>query len=352
MSLFLGFDACPILIESDDAESLQEKFTAGSDHIRDKDTMDTRTKYVILVLMSALVVALESVAVEGALNIADIDILLVTTVPVLLGGTILLAASPASTIHFVKHMGRREWFALTMMCILGAAGTFLWFDAVGRIGASKEAILGGGSSEVLMIVILSALFLSERLTRREAMGSALVLGGVFVVLSNVNTLGLSIGPGEIEAIFSSIFFAGSVVITTYLLWSHNLTALSGFQLLYTGSLLSVGALAIGITEIPDLTGFVILLLIGIFPAAGLWMYNAGLPKIGASLTSVLFALSGVMTVGIQLIILGIFPKADMILPQNVPLALTGGLVAFAGVYLLNMRPKHLAGQKKSAEGEI
>jgi drug/metabolite transporter (DMT)-like permease len=315
--------------------------------------MDTRTKYVILVLMSALVVALESVAVEGALNIADIDILLVTTVPVLVGGVILLVGSPASTVHFVRHMGRKEWFALTMMCALGAAGTFLWFDAVGRIGASKEAILGGGSSEVLLIVILSALFLSERLTRREAVGSALVLGGVFVVLSNVNTLGLSIGPGEIEAISSSIFFAGSVVITTYLLWSHNLTPLSGFQLLYTGALLSIGALAIGITEMPDLTGVVILLLIGIFPAAGLWMYNSGLPKIGASLTSVLFALSGILTIGVQLIILLIFPGADMLLPQNVPLALTGGLVAFVGVYLLNMRPKQsLTSQKESAEGEI
>ncbi len=321
--------------------------------MRDKDTMDTRTKYVILVLMSALVVAFESIAVEGALNIADIDILLVTTVPVLFGGVILLVASPRSTAHFVKSLDRKAWFGLTMMCILGAAGTFLWFDAVGRIGASKEAILGGGSSEVLLIVILSALFLSERLTRREGVGCALVLAGVFVVLSNVESLSLSIGPGELEAIASSVFFAGSVVITTYLLWTHNLTAVSGIQLLYTGAILSIGALAIGISEPPDLTGFVILLLIGIFPAFGLWMYNSGLPKIGASLTSVLFSLSGVMTVGVQVVVLIIVPDADIRLPQNVPLALTGGLVAFVGVYLLNMKPKiGLGSKKKGAEGEI
>jgi len=32
-------------------------------------------------------------------------------------------------------------------------------------------------------------------------------------------------------------------------------------------------------------------------------------------------------------ILVVFPKRDIILPRDVPLALTGGLVAFAGVYL-------------------
>jgi drug/metabolite transporter (DMT)-like permease len=315
--------------------------------------MDTRKKYFILVLVSALVVAFESVAVEGALNIADIDILLVSTVPVLVGGIILLLATPRSTIHFAKSLGRKGWSVLTVMCILGAAGTFLWFDAVGRIGAGKEAILGGGSSEVLLIVILSALFLSERLTKREAIGSALVLAGVFVVLSNVESLSLSIGLGEIEAISSSFFFAGSVVITTYLLWSHDLTALSGFQLLYTGIILSIGAIAMGVSGPTDLTNLVILLLIGIFPAIGLWLYNSGLPKIGASLTSVLFSLSGIMTVGVQIVIWVIFPDPEIILPQSVPLALAGGLVAFAGVYLLNIRPKRVAAsEKRSAEGEI
>jgi drug/metabolite transporter (DMT)-like permease len=316
-----------------------ERLTAGSCITAQAKKMDTRSKYVTLVLASALVVAFESVAVEGALNIANIDILLVTTVPVVTGGAILLMASPRRTIHFVRSIGRKGWFGLTSMCVLGAAGTFLWFDAVGRIGASKESILGGGSSEVLLIVILSALFLRERLTRREAVGSVLVLAGVFVILSNVDSLSLSIGLGELEAITSSVFFAGSVVITTYLLWTHDLTALSGFQLLYTGAILSIGALAIGIGSMPDFAGIAILLAIGMFPAAGLWMYNAGLPKIGASMTSVLFALSGVMTVGVQLVILAIVPDADLRLPQSVPMALTGGLVAFAGVYLLNMKPR-------------
>jgi drug/metabolite transporter (DMT)-like permease len=322
-------------------------------HTGNAGTMSTRSKYVMLVLASALVVAFESVAVEGALNIADIDILLVSTVPVLVGGVSLVFASPRKSARFIRSLGRRGWVGVTAMCVLGAIGTFLWFDAVGRIGASKEAILGGGSTEVLLIVILSALFLSERLTRTEALGSGLVLVGVFLVLSNTDSISVSVGLGEAEAMLSSIFFAGSVVVTTYLLWSHDLTALSGLQLLYTGALLSVGALVVGVASFPDAVGVVILVLIGAFPAAGLWMYNSGLPKIGASLTSVLFALSGVMTVGVQLTILAIVPNANIRLPQSVPLAVLGGVVAFAGVYLLNMKAKRQAsGEQVGAEGEI
>jgi drug/metabolite transporter (DMT)-like permease len=332
-----------------------ERLTVGFAIRGQAGTMDTRTKYIILVLASALVVAFESVSVEGALKIADIDILLVSTVPLLSGGLILIATSPKATIQFTKGLGRKGWFGMTVMCILGALGSFMWFDAVGRIGASKEALLGGGSSEVLLIVLLSAVFLRERLTKKETLGSGLVLVGVFVVLANARSLSLSIGLGELEAMLSSFFFAGSVVISTYLLWTHDLTALSGFQLLYCGFLMFIGALIVGVSSIPDMAGFGILILIGAFPAAGLWMYNSGLPKIGASLTSVLFALTGVITVGVQLAVLAIVPDADIRLPQSIPLALVGGGLAFVGVYMLSAKGKIMeseSGEKQSAEGEI
>lgn len=309
--------------------------------------MDSRTKYVIIVLMSALIVGFESVAIEGALNTAGINLYLVSSIPLISGGIILMLISPASTTKLAKDLGRRGWLWMTALCALGAMGAFLWFDAVGRIGASKEAILGGGSSEVLFIVVLSAVFLRERLRKLEAFGSILVLVGVFVVLANTETVSLSIGRGEIEAIVSSLLLAGAVVITTYLLWSHDLTPFSGVQLVYSGILvISVGAIA-GLVTMPDVTGWMILVGIGVFPAVGLWTYNAGLPKIGASLTSVLFALSGVMTVGVQLLVLLIYPHADLKLPQSVPLAVIGGMVAVGGVYLLNLKGK--GGEKERPE---
>jgi hypothetical protein len=55
-----------------------------------------------------------------------------------------------------------------------------------------------------------------------------------------------------------------------------------------------------------------------------------------------------MTVGVQLLVLGIFPDADIQLPQSIALAVLGGTVAFAGVYLLNTD----GGRMKSAAGKI
>jgi len=310
--------------------------------------MDTRTKYIIVVLFSAFWVALESVLVEGALKIADIDIFLVSSVPLMSGGLILIAIAPQKASAFSRGLGREGWVWMTILCALSAVGAFMWFDAVGRIGASKEALLGGGSSEVLFIVVLSAVFLKERLERLEVIGSALVVLGVFVVLANENDVSLSVGTGETEAIVSSLLLGTSVIIATYLLYTNDLTVLSGLQLFYSGLIIFAVSAALGIVKLPDVGGWLLLLAMGAMPAIGLWTYNAGLPKIGASLTSVLFALSGVITVGVQLLVLGIFPDADIQLPESIGLAVLGGVVAFAGVYLLNAGKKEI----KSTAGKI
>ena len=299
--------------------------------------VDTRSKYVMVALFSALVVAFESVSIEGALNIADIDLFLVSSVPSVIGGLILMGIYPKSTIAFTRNLGRRGWLTMFALCGFVAVGVILWFDAMSRIGASKEALLGGGSSEVLFVVILSAAFLSERLTRLEGIGSVLVVVGVFVVLVNIESVGLAIGVGEVEAIVSSLMLGCSVVMATSLLKTHDLTPLSGVELLLSGILVVVIGAAAGMIVLPEPSAWMILVLLGLFPAVGLLTYNAPLPKIGASLTSVLFALNGIMTVGVQLLVLSVVPDADIMLPENVVLAVLGGAIAFAGVYLLNKR---------------
>lgn len=302
--------------------------------------MDVRTTYIIVVLTSALIVAFETVAIEGALNIAEIDLLLVSSFPSVVGGLVLLSLRPESSARFAKELGPRGWGYMLVLCAIIAVGILLWFDSVGRIGAGKEALLGGGSSEVLFVVLLSAAFLHERLGRLEAVGGLMIVLGVFLVLADRSALSLDIGLGEAEAIASSLLLGASVILTTVLLKRYELTPFSGFELLLSGVMLVAVAVSYGLADWPDATGWLILLLIGLFPAVGLLTYNAGLPKIGASLTSVLFALTGIMTVGVQLLVLFIFPDADIMLPRSVPLAILGGVVAFAGVYLLKRGAPH------------
>ena len=297
--------------------------------------MDVRRTYIGVVLASALIVAFESVAVEGALKIADLNIFLVSSMPSIIGGALLLGLFPRGSRDCARSMGSRGWAGMIAISILAAAGVFTWFDAVGRIGASKEAILGGGSSEVLFVVILSAVFLGERLRRWEILGSFMIIIGVFLVLANADTLSFTLGLGEMEAILSSLLLAVSIVMITMLLKSYNLTAISGLELLISGSLLMIFGSVLGLVKWPDAMGLLLLVGLGAFPAIGLLTYNAGLPKIGASLTSVLFALNGILTVGVQLLVLLVVPDADIKLPQVLALAVIGGMVAFGGVYLLN-----------------
>ncbi len=315
--------------------------------------MDARRAGIAIVLLSAVVVAFESVAVEGALNIAGIDVFLVSAIPPMIGGAILLGIQPSKTRTFAKELGRAGWARMAVLGSLVGFGVLLWFDAVSRIGASKEAILGGGASEVLFVVLLSAMFLGERLRRLEAAGSALILVGVFLVLINTSRVSLTLGAGEVEAIISSLILGGSVVYTTHLLHNYDLMRLSGLELLLSGVVVLAAGAALGLLRWPDgLAGWLILALIGLFPAVGLGTYNSGLPRIGASLTSVLFALNGILTVGAQLIVLAFAPHTKLILPQSVPLAVLGGVIAFVGVYLLNKRPAENMSVSKGAEGEI
>ncbi len=293
-------------------------------------------------LLSAVVVGFETVAIEGGLRIADLSVYLIASVPIMIGGAILLGISPRSSRKFTKGLGTRGWASMGVVFALAALGVLLWYDAVGRIGASKEAIIGGGSSEILFIVILSSIFLGERLSRLEATGSLLVVFGVFVVLANHETLGLTLGIGETEAIVSSLFLAVSVVFVTKLLREHDLTPLSGIELLGSGFLTLVVAAFFGVIKWPTGEGWLILVGLGVFPAVGLLTYNAGLPKIGASLTSVLYSLSGIITVAIQLLVLSFYPDADIQLPDSLTLAVLGSMIAFVGVYLLNVKPSSKA----------
>lgn len=294
-----------------------------------------RRTYIGVVLASALIVAFESVAIEGALKTADLNIFLVSSMPSIIGGAILLGLQPRGSRECVRKLDSTGWAEMITLCIVVAGGVFMWFDSVGRIGASKEAILGGGSSEVLFVVLLSAFFLGERLKRWEILGSFMIVIGVFLVLANAETLSFTLGIGEIEAISSSLLLAVSIIIITALLKSYDLRAISGLELLISGSFLVVFGSALGLIVWPDVNGMLVLVALGAFPAVGLLTYNAGLPKIGASLTSVLFALNGVLTVGVQLLVLLVFPHANIELPQVLGLAVIGGVVAFVGVYLLN-----------------
>jgi len=298
--------------------------------------LHSRSWYIGIVILSAFIVAVESVSIEGALNIVLLDIFIVTGVPSIIGGLILTGIQKKSTIEFARGLKKREWIFLVVLSTAAAFGAYFWFDAVGEIGAGKEAILGGGSSEVLFVVLLSAIFLSERLSKWEAFGGILVLLGVFLVLVRADSLSLSVGKGELEAILSSFLLASSAVMTAKLLRTYEVAPVSALELIISGIIILAIGFALGTSLDINPIGWLILIGLGIFPAIGILTYFHGLQGIGASITSILFALNGIMTLIVQLAIVIVFPGSLMV-PQNLALAFLGGIIAFIGVYLLNKK---------------
>ena len=247
-----------------------------------------------------------------------------------------------------------------------AIGILTWYDSVNKIGASKE-LLVAGPLEIVVIVLLARLFLKERLHKTHCVGISLALiGFVLALLSDTSPIGsnmhyatrsttyfiVPIGIGDFEAMISAFGFATGVLFLSKLLSRYSSIEAAGSTMLMSGSflftMLLIGILAYGTNSvlltasaagsfemhISITNAIVILLLFSLIPFVGSLSYSTGLSRIGASLTATIGSSSIVITVFLQLIIreLGISTH----LPENMLLAILGGLVGFLGIYIIHL----------------
>ena len=247
-----------------------------------------------------------------------------------------------------------------------AIGILTWYDSVNKIGASKE-LLVAGPLEIVVIVLLARLFLKERLHKTHCVGISLALiGFVLALLSDTSPIGsnmhyatrsttyfiVPIGIGDFEAMISAFGFATGVLFLSKLLSRYSSIEAAGSTMLMSGSflfsMLLIGILAYGTNSvlltasaagsfemhISITNAIVILLLFSLIPFVGSLSYSTGLSRIGASLTATIGSSSIVITVFLQLIIreLGISTH----LPENILLAILGGVVGFLGIYIIHL----------------
>lgn len=292
-----------------------------------------------IITASALLLALDSVISEGMMSAFGISPLAIAGVPALLGGILLFLANPTSNARSYQRINRASWTKIALNGACSAAALFLWFDSVARIGAGKEMLLSSGTTETLFILLLSFLFLRERLSAQKLFGSAIILLGVFLVLFRPHALDVSVGFGDAEAMFGALFFAIAVTLAADVLKSHEPRVVGSLYLMIEGVLLVLAATVAG--EFPSnassgtLVGFVAL---GVIVALAVVTYNIGLQKVGASLTAVVSSFSGVFAVGLQLLSGAIVPSAPLVLPPSIMLAMTGGIIAVFGVFLISKEP--------------
>lgn len=273
---------------------------------------------------------------------------------------------------FMKKKGistlfSKSWKNLILASFLLAIGIFTWYDSISRIGASKEALIAG-PLEIVIIVVLARIFLNENLDRIQVIGIVLALIGFLMAIASDagdvlddNSIGTVITSpstlitfGDIEAIFSALGFAIGVLFLTKLVSIHSSIEVAGASMLVSGLILvafmigflheyqEILSLSWGSSfqQQPLIITIIILLLFSFLPFIGSLCYTTGLSKIGASITATIGSSTILITILIQIILkeLGITSN----LPEDIFLAILGGVLGFLGIYVIHMHTHYLS----------
>ena len=262
----------------------------------------------------------------------------------------------------------KSWRNLSLASFFLAAGIFTWNDSINRIGASKEVLIAG-PLEIVIIVVLASFFLNEKLNRIQVTGIVLALIGFVIsivsdigidVLDSIQTVTTSPLPstlitfGDIEAILSAFGFGIGVLFLTKLVSLHSSIEVAGTSMLISGLILV--SFMVGFSyeflqqislmtkhtlfKFPQMNTIIILALFSLLPFIGSLSYSTGLSRIGASITAIIGSSSILITVLIQIILkeLGITSN----LPENIFLAILGGVLGFLGIYVIHMHTRYLS----------
>jgi drug/metabolite transporter (DMT)-like permease len=273
---------------------------------------------------------------------------------------------------FMKKKGistlfSKSWKNLILASFLLAIGIFTWYDSISRIGASKEALIAG-PLEIVIIVVLARIFLNENLDRIQVIGIVLALIGFLMAIASDagdvlddNSIGTVITSpstlitfGDIEAIFSALGFAIGVLFLTKLVSIHSSIEVAGASMLVSGLILvafMIGFLheyqeilssswGSSFQQQPLIITIIILVLFSFLPFIGSLCYTTGLSKIGASITATIGSSTILITILIQIILkeLGITSN----LPEDIFLAILGGVLGFLGIYVIHMHTHYLS----------
>lgn len=273
---------------------------------------------------------------------------------------------------FMKKKGistlfSKSWKNLILACFLLAIGIFTWYDSISRIGASKEALIAG-PLEIVIIVVLARIFLNENLDRIQVIGIVLALIGFLMAIASdagdvldddsigtvITSPSTLITFGDIEAIFSALGFAIGVLFLTKLVSIHSSIEVAGASMLVSGLILvafMIGFLheyqeilssswGSSFQQQPLIITIIILLLFSFLPFIGSLCYTTGLSKIGASITATIGSSTILITILIQIILkeLGITSN----LPEDIFLAILGGVLGFLGIYVIHMHTLYLS----------
>jgi drug/metabolite transporter (DMT)-like permease len=132
-----------------------------------------------------------------------------------LGIMLIVYRSQLTAVNFGK-ISNSEWVSLIIVALLaGALAPAAIFRALALSPVNNIILLG--RLEVPLILILSGIFLKERLHRNQKIGAAIVLSGIFIAViggqPTVSVMKFTVGQGELLTILAAVFLSISNLIS-------------------------------------------------------------------------------------------------------------------------------------------
>ena len=301
-----------------------------------------------IVFLFAIILSFESILIEYLTLLLGISPLSISAFSIAISGILLL-----TILNFVKKRkisllhSFKDFIPASLFL---SVGIFTWYDAVSRVGASKESLLAG-PIEIITVLLLARVFLHERLNKKQLSGIAIALVGfVIVILSDHNidnngiinivliefeSLNFSISFGDVEAIISAISFALAVFFLAKLSSRYSPLEISGMCLLLSGFML----ITVMLIFTPEMSinmmksYWYIFIIFSLLPLIGTILYVEGIKRIGASLTSTIASSRILLTLILQILLTQIGIRNT--LPDNIFLALIGGILGITGIIIIH-----------------
>ena len=223
----------------------------------------------------------------------------------------------------------RKYFLLLVTSICGAViAPSLFFFGLSNTSASDSSILING--EVLFSILLAIIFFSEKLIKREIISIILVLAGIVIVTTNMQTSNsfLELNIGNIMIVGSTLFWALDNNISKIISKTIHIPKIIVLKSLIGGSLLFILTVIIfGIEEFKvDLIHIPYLLFAGSLGfGASLFFFLHSLKRIGTVKTILLFSTSSIF----GMIFATIFLKENITIYQIIAVT-----VILSGCYLI------------------
>ena len=306
-----------------------------------------------IVFLFAVLLSCESILIEYLTLLLGISPLAISAFSIAISGVLLLLI-----LNFVNNRQTAIVYSsikdFIPVSIFLSAGIFTWYDAVSRVGASKESLLAG-PIEIIAVLFLARVLLHEKLNKKQLSGIFIALVGFIIVLLSdhhsidddnyngiinvtiiaVESLNFSITFGDIEAIISAISFALAVFFLARLSIKYSPLEISGMSLVLSGFILIIVMLIFTPEMSINLlmSYWYIFIIFSMLPLFGTILYVEGIKRIGASLTSTIASSRILLTLIIQIVLTQIGIRNT--LPDNIFLALLGGTLGITGLIIIH-----------------